>query len=42
MNGQWSEDDVLRHFLDCFDMGQHKDGVVSIHVHFEIQKFVLQ
>ena len=29
MNGQWSEDEVLRHFLDCFDMGHHKDGIVS-------------
>jgi hypothetical protein len=30
MNGEWSEDQVLRHFLDCFDYGTHKDGVVSI------------
>ncbi len=30
MNGEWSEDQVLRHFLDCFDYGMHKDGVVSI------------
>lgn len=30
LNGDWSEDDVLRHFLDCFDMGHHKDGVVCI------------
>lgn len=30
MNGTWSEDQVLRHFLDCFDYGQHKDGVVRI------------
>ncbi|CAF3631063.1 unnamed protein product, partial [Rotaria sp. Silwood2] len=27
MNGEWSEDQVLRHFLDCFDYGKHKDGV---------------
>ncbi|CAF3899189.1 unnamed protein product [Rotaria sp. Silwood2] len=27
MNGEWSEDQVLRHFLDCFDYGNHKDGV---------------
>lgn len=30
MNGQWTEEQVLRHFLDCFDYGKHKDGVVSI------------
>jgi len=30
MNGEWSEDQVLRHFLDCFDYGKHKDGIVSI------------
>jgi Ca2+-binding EF-hand superfamily protein len=30
MNGEWSEDQVLQHFLDCFDYGMHKDGVVSI------------
>jgi hypothetical protein len=30
LNGQWSEDQVLQHFLDCFDMGHHKDGIVSI------------
>ncbi|CAF1403394.1 unnamed protein product [Rotaria sp. Silwood1] len=29
MNGEWSEDQVLRHFLDCFDYGKHKDGVVT-------------
>ncbi|CAF3046054.1 unnamed protein product [Rotaria sp. Silwood2] len=29
MNGEWSEDQVLRHFLDCFDYGNHKDGVVT-------------
>ena len=29
-NGDWSEDQVLRHFLDCFDYGKHKDGVVSV------------
>ncbi|CAF1078313.1 unnamed protein product [Rotaria sp. Silwood1] len=29
MNGEWSEDQVLRHFLDCFDYGRHKDGVVT-------------
>lgn len=29
MNGEWSEDQVLRHFLDCFDMGHHKDGIVT-------------
>jgi Ca2+-binding EF-hand superfamily protein len=29
MNGEWNEDQVLRHFLDCFDYGKHKDGVVS-------------
>ena len=28
MNGDWSEDQVLRHFLDCFDYGVHKDGIV--------------
>ena len=28
MNGEWSEEQVLRHFLDCFDYGIHKDGVV--------------
>ena len=33
MNGEWSEDQVLRHFLDVFDMGKHKDGVVSICIH---------
>ncbi len=32
MNGQWSEDQVLSHFLECFDMGHHKDGIVSIYV----------
>jgi len=30
MNGEWSEDQVLRHFLECFEYGQHVDGVVSI------------
>jgi hypothetical protein len=30
MNGEWSEEKVLQHFLDCFDIGKHKDGVVSI------------
>jgi hypothetical protein len=30
MNGEWNEDQVLRHFLDCFDYGIHKDGVVSL------------
>ena len=30
MNGTWSEDQVLRHFLDCFDYGKHKDGVVRV------------
>ena len=30
MNGQWNEDQVLQHFLDCFDYGNHKDGIVSI------------
>jgi hypothetical protein len=30
MNGQWSEDEVLKHFLQCFEIGQHKDGIVSI------------
>jgi len=39
MNGEWSEDQVLRQFLDCFDMGQHKDGIVSIHYHFLIRRF---
>lgn len=29
LNGEWSEDDVLRHFLDCFDYGNHKDGKVT-------------
>ncbi|CAF1101762.1 unnamed protein product [Rotaria sordida] len=29
MNGEWSEDQVLRHFLDCFDYGKHKDGIVT-------------
>jgi len=29
MNGQWDEDRVLKHFLDSFDMGHHKDGVVT-------------
>ncbi|CAF4074881.1 unnamed protein product [Rotaria magnacalcarata] len=29
MNGEWTEDQVLRHFLDCFDYGKHKDGVVT-------------
>ncbi|CAF1648364.1 unnamed protein product, partial [Didymodactylos carnosus] len=27
MNGEWSEDQVLRQFLDCFDYGIHKDGI---------------
>jgi hypothetical protein len=34
MNGEWSEDQVLRHFLDCFDYGKHKDGIVSILFNF--------
>ncbi|CAF0939361.1 unnamed protein product [Adineta ricciae] len=29
VNGEWSEDQVLRHFLDCFDYGKHKDGIVT-------------
>lgn len=29
MNGEWSEDQVLRQFLDCFDYGKHKDGKVT-------------
>ncbi|CAF1029349.1 unnamed protein product [Adineta ricciae] len=29
MNGTWSEDEVLRNFLDCFDYGTHKDGIVT-------------
>ncbi|CAF4621044.1 unnamed protein product [Rotaria magnacalcarata] len=29
LNGEWSQDQVLRHFLDCFDYGKHKDGVVT-------------
>ncbi|CAF0795601.1 unnamed protein product [Rotaria sordida] len=29
MNGEWSEDQVLRQFLDCFDYGKHKDGIVT-------------
>jgi len=29
MNGTWDEDQVLKHFLDCFDYGKHKDGVVT-------------
>ncbi|CAF0912184.1 unnamed protein product [Adineta steineri] len=28
-NGTWSEDQVLAHFLDTFDYGTHKDGVVT-------------
>lgn len=31
MNGEWGEDQVLQHFLDCFDIGKHKDGVVCIY-----------
>jgi hypothetical protein len=31
-NGTWDEDRVLRHFLDCFDYGPHKDGVVCIRI----------
>ena len=34
LNGDWTEDDVLRHFLDCFDMGHHKDGVVRFRFGF--------
>ena len=30
VNGEWSEDQVLRHFLDCLDYGKHKDGIVRI------------
>ena len=34
MNGEWNEEQILRHFLDCFDYGIHKDGVVStFHIH---------
>ncbi len=36
MNGEWSEDQVLRHFLDCFDYGKHKDGIVSLRLQFII------
>jgi hypothetical protein len=32
MNGEWSEEQVLRQFLDCFDYAHHKDGVVSIYI----------
>ena len=28
-NGTWSEDQVLRHFLDTFDTKGQEDGVVS-------------
>ena len=30
MNGEWSEEQVLRQFLDCFDYGTHKDGKVNL------------
>ncbi len=35
MNGQWDEDQVLRHFLECFEMGHHVDGIVSICFYFQ-------
>lgn len=28
LSGEWSEDQVLRKFLDSFEVNQHKDGVV--------------
>ena len=30
LSGEWSEDQVLRHFLDCFDYDHHKDGKVTL------------
>jgi len=37
-SGVWNEDQVLQHFLDCFDMGHHRDGKVSIRIYFLFKK----
>ena len=31
-NGEWTEDQCFRTFLDSFDTPDDKDGVVSIHL----------
>ena len=30
LNGEWTEDQCLREFLDSFDTPNEKDGVVSV------------
>ena len=29
LNGEWTEEQCLQKFLDSFEVGQHKDGIVS-------------
>lgn len=31
LNGEWTEEQILRKFLDSFDTPDDKDGVVSTH-----------
>jgi len=29
LNGEWTEEQCLKKFLDQFEVSQHKDGIVS-------------
>jgi calcyphosin len=41
MNGEWTEEQILKKFLDTFDTKGSEDGVVSIKKYFRI-KYILK
>ena len=39
LNGEWTEEDVFRQFLDTFDSGD-KDGIVGLLIPFMVSRFL--